>query len=308
MTEAIEETIRKGYHSWRKNPEIGVPYLLAMIITVALSVICLIAVVFVVSVATEFSRNLDPVSSTVATASTLILSGGLSLAIMVAVNAYFSAGAIGMSLEGALRDKTSLSDMAYYGRKKLYAVSKSIFLWIMLLLAPGLILLVPPVFAFYAGAFNVGVVLALLFSLIYLTYAAVVVFLYTLTATAIVADDVGTIKGLMNAYAYAKRNKAKILLIFSAYMGTLYGLSLAFSLITSPLGLLRFYSSNAYAAAEGLLLLAYVFIASFVVAPLYTLWLTRIYVTEPKDAKTGRRQALRPQTREQHAKQREIYV
>lgn len=272
-----------------------------------LSIICLIAVVFVVSLAAEFSSNLDPASSIVITAAALVLSGGLSLIVLVAVNAYFSAGAIGMSLEAALRDEMSLSDMAYYGRKKLYAVSKSIFLWMLLLLVPGLVMLLPVVYAFYAGAFNAGIFLALLFALIYLTYAAVVVFLYTMTATAIVADDVGAIKGVMNAWLYAKKNKAKILLVLSAYMGAVYGLSLAFSLITSPLGLLRFYSENAYSAAEGLLLLAYVLIDSFVVAPLYTLWLMRMYV-KPKDTRTIRRQAPRQQTREQHAKQRDIYV
>lgn len=308
MTESIEETIKQGYYSWRRNPEIGVPYILAAIITVVLSIVCLIAVIFVSSLAAEFSGNLDPVSSTVITAAALVLSSGLSLAVIAAVNAYFIAGAVGMSLESALGGKTSLSDMAYYGRKKIFDVSNSIFLWILLLLVPGIILLVPPVAAFYAGGLNPGIVLSLLSAAAYLTYAAVFVFLYTLTATVIVADDAGAIEGLRKAYAYAKKNKAKLLLTLSAYMGVIYGLSLTFSVITSPVGLLRFYSENAYSTAEGFLVLVFILIASFIATPLYTLWLTRIYVKGSKDAKTGRVHAPRHQTRERHGTQRDIYV
>ncbi len=308
MTESIEESIKKGYCSWRKNPEIGVPYLLAAVITAALSIVCMIAVVFVSSVAAGFSGNLDSTSSTIITFAAPVLSCGFSLIIIVAVNAYFLAGAIGMSLESALRGKTSLSDMAYYGQKKIFDVSKSIFLWMLLLLVPGLILLVPPVAAFYSGAFNPGISLTLLSAVLYLTYAAVFVFLYTLTAIAIVADDVGAIDGLKNSYAYAKKNKAKILLTLSTYMGFMYGLSLAYSALTSPVGLLRFYSQNAYSAAEVLLMLAFMLIASFIATPLYTLWLTRIYVEEPKDARTERERILRPQTRERRGTQRDIYV
>jgi hypothetical protein len=229
--------------------------------------------------------------------------------LIAALNAYFSAGAIGMSLESALKGKTTLSDMAYYGGKRWFDIFKATILWIALLAVPGFILLVPPVYAFYLGAIPQGMALAFIATAVYLTYAAVFCFMYTLTQTAIIVDGAGVIQGMKSAYNFSSKNKIKVLLAVFANMGTMSLASYAWAVLTSPLGLLQFLSPAVYSIAQVLMMVVFLLVASFVVTPIYTIWLTRIYLGKGViGAKTLHLPVSRPVNREKPVTRREIYV
>lgn len=309
MTETIEESLKNGFISWRNNLEIGVPYLLSTIITAILTVVSVIVVALIAAASSALTRDMDSQMAPIVVLAALCASSLAALALISASNAYFSAGAIGMSLEAAMKGRTTLSDMAYYGRNRWFDIFKMNMLCIALLAIPGVILLLPPVYAFYTGAIPQGMALTFIATAVYLTYAVFVCFMYTVTGTAIIADGVGLLQGMKSAYGFSCKNRIKILFTLFTYMGTLSLASYAWAVLTSPLGLLQFLSPGVYNIAQGLLMLVFLLIASFMVTPLYTIWLMRIYRGKgTKGAKTLHSPVSRHQTREQHGTQRDIYV
>jgi len=266
-------------------------------------------VTLITAATSALTQNMDSSLSSFSVLAALCLSGLVAFALTAAFNAYFSAGAIGMSLEAAIKGRTTLSDMAYYGRKSWFDIFKVNMLWAALLVLPGIILLVPPVYAFYSGAVPQGIALTVIGTAIYLTYAVVLCLMYTITGTAVVVDGKGVVQGINSAKVFSSKNKTKILLVVFAYMGTLSGASFAWSVLTSPLGLLQLLSPAVYGIAQGLMVLLFLLIASFMITPLYTIWLTRTYIGKGvKGARTIHSPASRHLNREQPAKQREIYV
>jgi hypothetical protein len=299
MAESIEETLKNGFMSWRNNLEIGVPYLLSMIITAALAIVMVFGVTFITVAASTLTRDMNSQAAPFVVLAALLASLLAGLAIIAALNAYFSAGAIGMSLEAAVKSRTTLADMASYGRKGWLDIFKMNILWIALLAIPGAILFVPPVYAFYAGAIPQGTALTFIATTVYLTYAAVLCFLYTVTGTAIIVDGAGVMQGIRSAYNFSSRNKTKVLLLFFTYTGTLTAASLAWGVLTSPLGLLQFLSPAVYGISEGLMMLVFLLIAAFMITPLYTIWLTRTYLGRgAKGAKTMHSPVPRRPTRD----------
>ena len=309
MGEAIEESLKNGFISWKNNLEIGVPYLLSIIITAILFIVSVLGVSLMAAAASALTRNMDSSLASIAVLAALCISSLAALALLAALNAYFSAGAIGMSLEAALKGRTTLSDMAYYGRNRWFVIFKANMLWVALLVIPGIILLILPVYAFYSGAIPQGMALTFIATAVYLTYAVSVCFMYTLASTAIIVEGVGVMPGIRSARGFYSKNKIKIMLVVFTYMGTLSAASFAWAVLTSPLGLLQLLSPAVYGIAQGLMILAFLLIASFMITPLYTIWLTRIYLGKgTKGAKTLHLPVSRHLNREQPGTQRDIYV
>ena len=309
MAESIEESLKNGFMSWRNNLEICVPYLLSMIITVILLVVSVIGVTVVAAASSALTRDMDQQAAPVVVLVALCISSLAALALLAATNAYFSAGAIGMSMEAALKGRTTLSDMAYYGRNRWFDIFKANMLWIALLAIPGIILLLPPVYAFYSGAIPQGMALTFIATAVYVTYATVLCFIYTITGTAIIVEGAGMMQGMKSAYNFSSKNKIKILFTLFTYMGTVSLARYAWAMITSPLGLLQFLSPGIYEIAQVLMILVFLLVCSIMVTPLYTIWLTRIYLGKgTKGVKIVSSPVSRPANKEKPGTQRDVYV
>jgi hypothetical protein len=309
MAETIEESLKNGFMSWRNNLTIGVPYILSTIITVILLILSAIGVTLIAAASSALTRDMDSSAASIAMLTALCISSLAAGALIAALNAYLSAGAIGMSLEAALKGRTTLSDMADYGGKRWFDLFKANMLWAALLVIPAIILVIPAVYAFYARAIPQGMALTFIATAAYATYAAGLFFIYTVTGIAIIADGVGVIPGIKSAYGFSSKNKIRILLTLSAYMGTLSLASYAWAVITSPLGLMQLLSPAVYTVAQGLVTLVFLLVASFMVTPLYTIWLMRIYLAKgTKGAKILHSPVSRRLNREQPGTQRDIYV
>jgi hypothetical protein len=309
MAETIEESLKNGFISWRNNLEIGVPYFLSMVVNVILLIVSLLGVTLTAAAASALTLNMDSTVASLSVLAALCASSLAALALIAGFNAYFSAGAIGMSIEAALKGRTTLSDMAHYGKKRWFDIFKMNMLWTALLVLPGIVLLLPPAYAFYSGAIPQGVALAFIGTAVYLTYAVLSCLMYTITGTVIVVDGSGVMQGARSAYRFSSSNKIKIMLTVFAYVGTMSAAGFAWSVLTSPLGILQFLSPAVYGIAQGLMILVFILIASFMITPLYTIWLTRAYLGRgTKGAKAVHSPASRQETRDRHVTQRDIYV
>ena len=92
-------------------------------------------------------------------------------------------------------------------------------------------------------------------------------------------------------------------------MGTVSLARYAWAMITSPLGLLQFLSPGIYEIAQVLMMLVFLLVCSIMVTPLYTIWLTRIYLGKgTKGAKILSSPVSRPANREKPVTQRDVYV
>jgi hypothetical protein len=309
MEETIEESLINGFLSWRNNLVMGVPYILSTVMTAILLAVSAICVAMITAAASAFSQNMDGSAAPVLVLAALCISSLAAGALLSALNAYLTAGAIGMSLETALKGRTTLSDMTDYAGKRWFDIFKMNMLWAVLLIIPGIILLIPAVYAFYARAIPQGMALTFIATAAYVTYAAGVFFMYAIASTAMIVDGAGVIQGIKSAYGFSSKNKIKLSLMLFAYMGTLSLASYAWAVLTSPLGLLQLLSPGVYGIAQVSMLLVFLLVASFVVTPLYTVWLTRIYLAKgAKGPKTLHSPAPRHLNREKPGTQREIYV
>jgi hypothetical protein len=309
MEETIEESLMNGFLSWRNNLVMGVPYFLSTVLTAILLVVAVICVAMITAAASAFSQNMDGSAAPILVLAALCTSSLAAGALLSALNAYLTAGAIGMSLEAALKGRTTLSDMTDYAGKRWFDIFKMNMLWAVLLIIPGIILLIPAVYAFYARAIPQGMALTFIATAAYVTYAAGVLFMYAIASTAMIVDGAGVIQGIKSAYGFSSKNKIRISLMLFAYMGTFSLASYAWAVLTSPLGLLQLLSAGVYGIAQVSMLLVFLLVSSFMVTPLYTIWLTRIYLAKgAKGPKTLHTPASRHQNREQPGTQREIYV
>jgi hypothetical protein len=309
MAETIEESITNGFISWRNNLETGIPYFLSTVITAVLLIVSILGVAVVAAATAALTRDMESSLASALIVTAVCISSLAALALTAALNAYLSAGAIGMSLEASLKGRTTLSDMADYGRRRWFDVFKANILWAGLLVIPGIVLLLPPVYAFYMKAIPQGIAITIIAAAVYLTYAVIFCFMYNITLTAMILDGTGVMQGMRSAYAFFSKNKVKILFIFFAFNAAMYAASLAWAVVTSPLGLLQLLSPGIYQIAQGLLTIIFLIVASSMISSLYTIWLTRIYLGKgAKGAKTLHKPVSRQANREQPSTRREIYV
>jgi len=100
--------------------------------------------------------------------------------------------------------------MAEYARKKWSGIFKANITLLASLIAPGVVLLVPAAAAFTAGMLFPAIALLIIAASVYIPYAALLCFGYTVTCTAIVLDGTGLGKGIRAAWTYISKNKAKM--------------------------------------------------------------------------------------------------
>jgi len=124
--------------------------------------------------------------------------------------------------------------MAEYARKKWSGIFKANITLLASLIAPGVVLLVPAAAAFTAGMLFPAIALLIIAASVYIPYAALLCFGYTVTCTAIVLDGTGLGKGIRAAWTYISKNKAKMAILICAYAGTLYAAALGWSVLHIP--------------------------------------------------------------------------
>ena len=181
----------------------------------------------------------------------LLVAGIISAIILLFINAYFVAGAIGMAKEAHLRGETSLSDMIYYGSKKfLSLLGADILVGLIALL--GLIFLIPSIvfimpylpyitpspdavprelmLTFFA-LLLIGIVL-------FAIYALIISIVLALTRYAVVIEDLRAVEGVKTAFKRFLEHKLDVFLMWLIVTIIGVGISIAADLFGNLINLL----------------------------------------------------------------------
>ncbi|MCW7075611.1 MAG: hypothetical protein OCU24_07195 [Candidatus Methanospirare jalkutatii] len=220
----------------------------------------------------------------------LLVAGIISAIILLFINAYFMAGAIGMAKEAYLKGKTSLSDMIYYGSKKfLSLLGADIIVGLISLL--GVIFLIPSV-VFISPYLPylppspgerfppelLLTFLALLFIgiILFVIYALIISIVLALTRYAVVIEDLRAVEGVKTAFKRFLEHKLDVFLMWLIVTIIGVGISLAADLFGNLINLL---SGVAVGSLIGII------VSLVVVQPLEVVWWSGFYLrlTPPKE-------------------------
>jgi len=151
----------------------------------------------------------------------------ISAIILLFINAYFVAGAIGMAKEAHLKGKTNLSDMIHYGSKKfLSLLGADILVGLIALL--GLIFLIPsivfilPYLPYITPSTDAVprelmltfLALLLIGIVLFAIYALIISIIFALTRYAVVIEDLRAVEGVKTAFKRFLEHKLDVFLMW----------------------------------------------------------------------------------------------
>lgn len=264
MTEPAEDIIRNGYVNWKENLIIGVPFLLSGLIAVGI-ILALVIVLFILGIQFGMSMSLLLTMGLVTTAAIFLI---------MLVDSFFEAGAIGMAKNAIETGGTSFSDMLSYGRKKFFSLFFASIIISLIVLMGVVLLLIPVVAAFMSGLINVGLSLSVLALALFMLYNLALSIVLIPVSYAIVVSDLGAVEGIKEGYRFFMENKLSVLFLFFVNKGVLWGCGLIIGLITS---LIEIIPILGVFINLGVYLLYVIFIAA-VLMPILTVWWTRLYM------------------------------
>lgn len=280
------EILGNGFKTWKKNIIICVPFILGAVISIMVAACILLPTMFSLFSPVIKQAISNPASmSSSETASQIfrIISENIGLIIGVIIililllgliMSFFTAGAIGMAKEAILTGSTNFSHMMTYGKKKFLSyfgasIIVGLVMFVGFLFAlPGFIDLLANIESLSStpttqellaimGPLMIGGLLMIVYMLLMSIILALVLY-------AVVLDDLkaigGFFKGIQVFWYYNKLN------VFLLWLIVL--------IISSILGL---FGMIPYAGSIIVFILSF-----FVVAPLTTIWWTKLYLTITK--------------------------
>ena len=212
----------------------------------------------------------------------LLVAGIISAIILLFINAYFVAGAIGMAKEAHLKGKTNLSDMIYYGSKKfLSLLGADILVGLIALL--GLIFLIPSIVfilpylpyitpspdAIPRELMLTFFALLLIGIVLFVIYALIISIVLALTRYAVVIEDLRAVDGVKTAFKRFMEHKLDVFLMWLIVTIIGVGISIAADLFGNLINLL---SGVAVGSLIGII------VSLVVVQPLTVVWWSGFYL------------------------------
>jgi len=235
MVEELGSILSNGFNTWKKNLTLCLPFVFSLILTGIVACVIIGGAILVVlgpllpslmpliesdEIPPEFMHQLLP--QLLQDLDIIIAAVIITIILVLLINAFFTAGAIGMAKEATEKGRTSLSDMTGYGRRKsislLFAnlIVGLITLAGVVFLIPGLIHALPalrsrtPLDATNLAAFAL---LGLGF-LVMLVYMLIVNIILALSPYAVVIDDLGAVKGVKRGYKNFMIHKLDVFLLW----------------------------------------------------------------------------------------------
>lgn len=277
MVEDLGSVIIKGFETWKKNLIISLPFVLNWILTtiVAISIIGGAVLATIPSLIPYFrgpSRMTPELIPTLMpqilqSLSLIIIAIIVTIILVILINAFFSAGAIGMAKEAIGTDQTNFSHMIDYGKSK-FAGIFFVDIIIGLISMIGIIFLVPGILQILPklsrlSELNPGELFAALAILglgflVMWIYIAIISILFTVSRYSVVIDGVGAIQAIKNGFNFFKRNKSMVFILWL--------IVLVANLISGS-----FSSIQSIGWAINLL------ISTIIIQPLTVIWWTRLY-------------------------------
>ena len=292
MTESLENILQESYGIWRKNLNLGFPFLFNTIVNISL-ILLYAAAVFLffnpfrgLSLAAPNPLDIDwPI---------LFLDLGLLFLLIIAaevISAFFHAGSIGMTYKALETGRCSLDDLTGYGGKRfLTLLLTNILIFVPLAIVAGILALIQYIFP--------GDFVTILFLV-----AGIV---FSMVPYSVVIGDKGPIQGIKAGFGLFKENKFQTTLlyaftyyfmIFSIYWVILVCMvicSLALFFIPMPQessipGIVAALMPSMWMIAIAVLLAAffYILVETMVLLPLVTIFWTAYYMSKTKNRRAA---------------------
>jgi hypothetical protein len=290
MVEELGKILSNGFATWKKNLTICLPFVFGFI---------LIGIVALVIIGSALVIAIGPIIPTImpyltdsgeipqeimqqlpaqfmANAGLLLGAILVTVILMLLINSYFTAGAIGMARVATKTGHTSLSDMLDYGRRKFLSLL-GVNVLIALILLAGLVFLIPGIISSVLGGisdppfvaanmgafalFGIGILITILYMLIISIMLAVPPY-------AVVISDLRAIEGLKTGFRFFMEHKLDVFLLW---------------LVVLAIAVLASIVLNNIPVVGGLLSMV---VSVVIIQPLVVIWWTRLYLsgTEPEPA------------------------
>lgn len=282
--EEIGEMIGKGLPVWRSNLNLCIPFLLSIMASMLILVPFLAAFsmtflpvqsmnVTLLQNEAEMQELLDQMQGSLAGLETdqILQIAALFLALIVLlslVNAFFTAGAIGMAKQALEKGKSDTGAMWSAGRRHYFNMFLATLLVGLLTLA-GLIFLLPVLAQgsqlLQADPQTIGMLAVSLLLLI--IYALALSVILVAVPYALVLDGLGPIKAIMQAIKFFRYNKFDVVVLWLVVAA----LSMSLQMVGSAFSTGQGAGGEPLSAITGIVNL-------LILAPLSNLWWTRLYM------------------------------
>jgi len=291
MAEDIGTILNKGFNTWTRNLNICIPFVLNFIISALLVAVAFLIFVGVLILPELTSTGLDPATispeqmmdifSSVFTGHPWIIIAGVILIIpvMMFVQAYFTAGAIGMSKRAAETGNTTLKEMWRSANQNAVNLFFTNILISLISLA-GIVFIVPG--ALVTRDFSMlltdptqasGSILLLVTGfLIWMLYILAVHIMLSVAEYALVVDNLDPISALETGFKFFINNKFDV---FSLWL-----IMIALSFFITIIGEMM----NSVQLLATVWTFADLVISIVIIPPLTTIWWTRLWLD-----RTGRK-------------------
>ncbi|MBW6470179.1 MAG: hypothetical protein K0A90_03035 [Methanosarcinaceae archaeon] len=290
MSQDIGTIINKGFSTWTRNLNISLPFILNFGISGLLALIAFAAFVVIFVMPELSSMGLDPanilpeqmlsiLSSAVGDHIMLIIAGFIIFMILIMfIQSYFIAGAIGMSKIATETGDTYLNDMLSYGNRNVVNLFLINILLALIMLA-GIVFIVPGILSMEnfnmflsnpeeTAASSVLFAFGFLAWMLYILVASIVL---SIVKYVLVVDDLDPITALETGFRFFIGNKLDILLMWLI----LISISVFVGIIGEGISLVPIIST--------IWIFTDIVISIAVIPPLTTIWWTRLYLS-----RTGR--------------------
>lgn len=285
MQQDIGTIISKGFATWTRNLNISLPFILNFGISVLLILVA--SIVFVaVFVMPEFSAmdldsaNILPehmigVLTSIAVDHIMIIIAGfiLIMVLLMFIESYFTAGAIGMAKIAMKTGDTHLSDMYLYGNKNAVNLFWTNILLILIMFA-GIVFVVPGILVIE----NINVILSnpaetaassillLIGFLVWILYLIILSIILSIVRYALVVENLDPISALETGYKFFMNNKLDVLLMWLILISISFLISIISEIISSMPVLPTLWT------------FINIVLSIAVIPALTTIWLTRLYL------------------------------
>lgn len=277
MVEDIGRILSKGFETYTNNLNITIPFILSFFASQIIDYL-FFSVGFSSVLGPKFSsldRTARPeqiipiiiplISQHILEIATLVI---LFILISLFFQSFLMAGAMGMAKQATETGTSKLSSMLEYGKKNVVNLYLAETLIGLLLLA-GVVFLVPAALSADTGNISSSdmssILLFIVGVLVWIIYAVILSIVLALASYALVVESLGPVDGIIAGYNFFTRHKFDIFLLWLII------------LIVSAVPIIGLVIVGAVLALNFMWLLV-VFISVFIIAPLTTLWWTRLYM------------------------------
>ena len=286
MSENLENIITKGFHSWTRNLNICIPLIASYVVQFTVMFFAAIAVMLLF-----FGRNLsgmasmteDEIFDLMSVSIMENLTGAIIIAFLVFLilflfDAYFFAGAVGMSQNATARGDTSVADMFNAGSSNFINIFLANFL-IMLMKIAGIIFLVPGAIltrnymeVLESTQFTSGILLLLMGIVMWGIYLLIFSVVLAIVLYSIVIERIGAMDGIIRGYGFFMDNKLSVFALWLVIFAVSTVVTVIFVFAGEVIALIGSDGLNMiWSLGSQVLVLV-------TIQPLIMIWWTRLYM------------------------------